>query len=301
MRGSQAGKRRDLAWLDGNVKVGDYHSICIIGHSAGGVLAQAAYLLSRKCECGLGTARAQQIRLILIAPMRRGWTISHHLPLPHKIAWTVGQWLIPLVKLRERFRSARAGRKAQQPWVMQLRRGAPFLVWLRLAWLRLTERPVVFLLLGSVDELISWRDMIDEVNSGDDAVHLQVAHSDHAQIIDFENGRHGAERAQVLIAALTQTPTEARALPHYVEPWDPDPARPDESVKRVVFVIHGIRDEGHWTQKIAARACALRGSGAGVALPDRCGDEQLRIFFHAGVPPLRGTTAEDSLAHGSIR
>ena len=35
-----------------------------------------------------------------------------------------------------------------------------------------------------------------------------------------------------------------------IRPWDVDPAPSEEKVKRVVFVIHGIRDEGHWTQKI---------------------------------------------------
>ena len=37
-------------------------------------------------------------------------------------------------------------------------------------------------------------------------------------------------------------------------PWDETPPEPDAGVKRVVFVFHGIRDEGHWTQMIPNRA-----------------------------------------------
>ena len=46
----------------------------------------------------------------------------------------------------------------------------------------------------------------------------------------------------------------ARNSEYAVEPWDTNPVPPSARVRRVVFVIHSIRDEGHWTQKIGSWA-----------------------------------------------
>jgi pimeloyl-ACP methyl ester carboxylesterase len=245
-----------LDYIDSSVPLEGFKSILLVGHSAGGVLAQATYILSRHGEHLLGKFPPEKIRLVLIAPLSRGWKISHHLPLSNKIAWKLGLAVIPVVKAIERVRSIVQGRRAQEPWILQLQRGAPFLVWMRLAWLELPSFPEVFVLLGSIDEIISWRDMVDEVN-GPEAVHLQVPYSDHVRIIDFGDTTHGEKRAGLIAAAVTLNPAEARILPESIEPWDEDPRAPNLDVKRVLFVIHGIRDEGHWTQKIGALARAF--------------------------------------------
>jgi hypothetical protein len=245
-----------LSYLDGlheKHPLDQFESIRIIGHSAGGVLAQSVYLLSRDSRYALGQVSFSRIRLILIAPLSRGWTISHHLPISHKISWTIGLRLAPILKFWAHTKCFLFGGAVQPQWILQLQRGSPFLVWLRLAWLRLQERPEICVLLGSIDEIISWRDMVDEVN-GADAVHLQVPFSDHAGIIDFDDATHGKARARLFTHALVKPLDEVRNLDESIEPWDSDPAPPDPEVQRVVFVIHGIRDEGHWTQKIAARA-----------------------------------------------
>ena len=246
-----------LDYLDKCDRLQDFRSILFIGHSAGGVLAQATYILSRDAH-KLSKFPVESIRLVLIAPLSRGWQISHHLPLTNKIAWKLGRMFVPLVKAKEKLKSIAQGRRAQPPWILQLQRGAPFLVWMRLAWLKLKERPQLVVLLGSVDEIISWRDMVDEV-VGSEAVHLQVPYSDHARIIDFEDKKYGQKRADSIIAAATEDLAELGQRPESIVPWDENPACPNPEVKRVVFVIHGIRDEGHWTQKIGAQARSLYG------------------------------------------
>lgn len=71
---------------------GAYERVYLMGHSAGGVLAQVIYLLSRQAgrPDGLAQIAPDHVHLILIAAINRGWQISHHLPLLHKISWNLG-------------------------------------------------------------------------------------------------------------------------------------------------------------------------------------------------------------------
>jgi pimeloyl-ACP methyl ester carboxylesterase len=243
--------RELLAHLETVLSSHRYERVILVGHSAGGVLAQAMYLMSWDTEILRGA------RLVLIAPLSRGWDISHHMPLTKKLAWSVGLLLMPMVRLVERLRSLMTLRQAQPPWILQLRKSSPFLVWLRLSWLELHKRHPeneheVVQLLGSIDELVSWRDMVDAA-TGQSVVYLEAPCSDHVSILDFEDGRSGEARKETFVKALRAIDL-ARLSEVAVEPWDTDPIPPDPNVRRVVFVIHGIRDEGHWTQKIAARA-----------------------------------------------
>jgi pimeloyl-ACP methyl ester carboxylesterase len=82
---------------------------------------------------------------------------------------------------------------------------------------------------------------------------LQVPSSDHVDIVDLDDPLFGRNRKAAFSKALAES-EEARKSEWAVEPWDVDPLPPDPNVKRVLFVIHGIRDVGHWTQKIAVRA-----------------------------------------------
>ena len=238
-------------------------SIVLSGHSAGGVLAQSVYLtIQSNEEFKELRIKLEEIdfRIVLIAPLTRGWAINHHLPLVQKISWTLGLWLVPILRLYELFKYIFLNSTKEDFWVMQLQRSSPFLVWLRLTWLKIEgkkpdeNKVKVFILLGSIDELISWKDMIDVVHGVDNVVHLQVPFSDHVTIIDFKEQGYGEQRARLFSAALWKTVNDARQLKEFIQPWDDKPVSSDLSVKRMVFVIHGIRDEGHWTQKIASLA-----------------------------------------------
>lgn len=241
--------------------LGRYRRVRIVGHSAGGVIAQALYLLARttRVDHPLATLPPGSLRLILIAPINRGWEVSHHLSLTDKITWTLGGLVAPVLTAWNWVRAKLRGEAHEPLWLFQLRRGSPFLTHLRLTWLEVkqakdwAERELeVVQLLGSVDEIVSWRDMVDTA-VGDDFIYLEVPRSDHLGIIDFEDPDLGPGRREVFVAALAPI-DELRACPYSIVPWDTDPPPPDPEVKRVVFVIHGIRDEGHWTQKIASRA-----------------------------------------------
>jgi pimeloyl-ACP methyl ester carboxylesterase len=246
-----------LAGLD----LSGYERLFVVGHSAGGVLAQAVYLLSR-IEARTNAARVDltEARLVLVAPVSQGWELSHHLPLGKKMAWMMGLALMPGVKLASRLWSLATLQPYRGPWILQIRRTSPFLVWMRLAWIDLhvdphEEVPEVIELLGSVDELVSWRDMVDAA-TGQEFVYFEVPFSNHVSVIDFDDQKRGSERKRIFLQAFGDFET-ARACEEAILPWDTDPVPPDENVRRVVFVIHGIRDEGHWTQKIASRSRRL--------------------------------------------
>ena len=237
-----------VGYVDDKVPMHSIENVDIVGHSAGGVIAQIVYLLARKSKLRLGQLKPKDFRLILIAPINRGWEVSHHLPLARKIATIFGLCVIPLVVAWERAKAIVQRRKHRQPWVLQIRRGSPLLFWLRMSWLEQNcERPKVIQLLGSIDEIVSWRDMVDPV-SGEHFVHAEVPFSDHVSILNFEDSKFGEIRKQTIKKALICTPDEIKNDPIFVEPWDVEPSPPEMNVKRVVFVLHGIRDEGHWTQ-----------------------------------------------------
>ena len=232
-----------------------YKRITIIGHSAGGVLAQTVYILCEREE--KGAQMLPNLRLVLMAPISKGWSISHHLPIREKMVWVTALSLLPVIQMLLWVRSRVASRCSTIPWSLQIRRSSPFLIWMRLQWLKLkhephTSLPQVVQILGSIDELISWDDMVDP-GIGDNFVYFEAAYSNHSDVMDFDDETHGAARRDRLQIALGDF-EKAKAHQDSITPWDSDPAPVQENVRRVVFVIHGIRDEGHWTQKIASRS-----------------------------------------------
>lgn len=249
---------RDLSreiteYLAGILRQRNFKSVILMGHSAGGVLVQSVYLdmADAMKPVPLDTAG---VRLVLIAPLTRGWSISHHLPLLHKIAWLVGLQCARLIQGWEWIASRVLRRKEWPIWIMQLQRGSPFSVGLRLRWLQNNgKRPLIYVLLGSIDEIVSWRDMVDEVLDDGSVRYGEVPFSNHAEIVHIEDKQYGTKRADLILAALTEDPKQTSSNWSFA-PWDTPPPKPELDVERVVFVMHGIRDEGHWTQKIAARA-----------------------------------------------
>lgn len=240
--------------------------LIIAGHSAGGLLAQSVYLdlvapedpsveNAPKVLSPLVSMQGLKIRLALIAPMTRGWEISHHLPPKEMIAWKVGSVLSQGIRFREWLTG-----KKRPLWIRQVRKGSSFIVNLRLRWLELQQRassseesavplPEIVTLLGSVDEIISWRDMVDTVHP--EARYLEVPRSNHAQIVDVMDPREGDSRMSAILSAMFGN-LQGETSP----PADEKPLPVDREVKRMVFVIHGIRDLGHWTQKIGMRCKA---------------------------------------------
>lgn len=257
---------------------GGYERIVLVGHSLGGLLARKLYV----CACGR-TPRApfeavleaeeprewaaRIDRIILLAGMNRGWAVSHHLSLKNAVLWTIGTAL----------GTALSWVRRQRPLIFQVRRGAPFITQLRIQWLAMRHRAdqerhagrervgaaLVVQLLGSIDDMVAPEDNIDLV-TGRDFVYLDVPRSGHSTVIEMDDSPAGRERRAVFSRSLLDTP--GRLASAGVEPGDLTPRDPDPEVTDVVFVIHGIRDEGYWTHKIARRTRLLaRGAGRKLA------------------------------------
>jgi pimeloyl-ACP methyl ester carboxylesterase len=239
-----------------------YDEIILIGHSLGAVLARELYVYA----CGeyqgylfepkVDKKRREWVdrvkRIILLAGMNRGWEISHHMPLKRVIMWTVGVAIGNFLFLLLR----------KRPLIFHIKRGSPFLTNLRIQWLAMkkagVDKAIVIQLLGSVDDMVGPDDNIDLV-SGKDFYYLDVPMSGHESILNLDckdKDPVGKKRNEIFQIALTKS--EAELKEYSISPQDlHDLPSERSSIENVVFVIHGIRDRGYWTKKIARRVQQL--------------------------------------------
>lgn len=249
--------------------------IQLVGHSYGALLARKLYVVAcgeteeapfepaaRPCA---GRPWAGMVeRIVLLAGMNRGWRISHHLSFGNALLWTLGVLLGNLVWLATH----------RKPSIFYIRKGASFITQLRIQWLMMRRQArargvgdaLCVQLLGSVDDMVSPEDNVDLI-SGGDFVYCDVPHSGHADVIEVADptplahptpggaATRGEARFQVIARALQSAP--AALLAESVIPADEPPPEANASVTDLVFVIHGIRDQGFWTHKIARRVQAL--------------------------------------------
>lgn len=238
-----------------------YENIIIVGHSYGALLGRKLYVYA----CGENAAApfepvieqkssrkwaVKVERIILLAGMNRGWSISHHMDLRRAFAYTLGLGFGGLWQML-------GGKK---PIILHIQRGAPFLTNLRIQWLTMRQiaphkgigNALTVQLLGSVDDLVSPEDNIDLV-SGSDFVYLDVAKTGHANIIQMDSSKdeNSYDRIKQFKAALT---LEKEALTQdWQLPQDSELPIKNRKITDLIFVIHGIRDPGYWTQKLARR------------------------------------------------
>lgn len=286
----------DRAWDERRRRGGKgFDRIVLVGHSVGALIARKVYVVA----CGEHDApferqfrvaadkpapervwASQVERVILLAGMNRGWTISHHLSLVKAIMWSLGTILGAVVRFA-------CGRRLA---IMQIRRGAPFITQLRLQWLAMRVAAkekqgvpgdaLTVQLLGTVDDMVSPEDNIDLV-TGRDFAYLDVERSGHSNVIDMDDSAAGRGRRKVFQHALTAPATELIATT--TAPSDILPKEPDPGVTDVIFVIHGIRDEGYWTQRIARRVKEL---GAEAKPPRRFATETSSYGYFPMLPFL---------------
>lgn len=221
-------------------------------------------------------------RLVNIAGMTRGWVVSNRQRL--------GLWLF-----LNGFGLLGHIIPGYLPTLFRLRRGAPFIVNMRLQWLALMrqaadQRPDLLIvnLLGSVDNLVGPTEVIDFAGdaAGCSKVHfIQVPASDHTTILDVQpwepksltqnwESRRRRLKSHLIRAKLLRTAMvgafEGMSVPDvpfknppvgtvasvatrraYLD--DDLPSTPNPNIDHLVFVIHGIRDDGYWTKKVAAK------------------------------------------------
>lgn len=251
-------------------------SIVLVGHSMGALLARKVYVAAcgETADAPFEPAMAASgphtgdgllasrswathvTRIVLLAGMNRGWRITHHLGLAKALQWTVGSLMEQLV--------SPFGRSFA---IFRIRKGASFVTNLRVQWLRLRQAhasghaaaggALTVQLLGSRDDMVAPEDNVDLV-SGGDFHYLDVPYSGHTDVVDFDDPKYGEGRRRAFLLALTSSPVQLDAAT--VVPSDERFSQPDTGVRHVLFVIHGIRDVGYWTHKIARRVKQLAGA-----------------------------------------
>ena len=258
-----------------------YEEMLLVGHSFGAILARQLF-----CSGWGATERAtfdpgaehpwaaRVTRIVLLAGTNRGWSVTSATSPLNTLLMRLGSGIGHVLSAFGRV-----------PIIFAVRRGAPFLTLMRLQWLalrhappsRLARMPLTVQLLGTRDDLVSPSDNID-LATGGDFVYLDVPHSGHLDVIDMDpSSEAGLARRRVFLFALTAS--EASVRDRAVRPGDVDDlvqsttddfdvtlqatAWPD--VQHVVFVIHGIRDQGFWTKKIG-RAIKERARDAGIRM-----------------------------------
>jgi len=263
------------AWGAENSSGAEYDEVILFGYSLGAVVARKAFIAAWGYAPDVAAADgdpsrvqpwARRVRtVIFLAGMNRGWLLNSALGYWESLLWRLGSF-IGNVFLRGR----------ATPF--DIRRGAPFLVETRLQWLALTRRDqdrpdvAVVQMLGTIDDLVSPDDCIDFTidMAGDQAFFLvEIPHTGHVDALQMKtpngpgDGSVEAVRGEVLRSVLLfdrENLGKVAIKREYLA--DVLPPKPEPDVDNVVFVIHGIRDHGFWTQKIA-RKVRERAAAAG--------------------------------------
>jgi pimeloyl-ACP methyl ester carboxylesterase len=214
--------------------------------------------------------------LVLVATFDKGWSDSDQLGWIYRI----------LMNLVAAIGHVSFDLRPIAKTVFDLRKGAPFIVQTRLLWMayrrwhnlsdfrRLDSQmraaarganPMVVQLVPTQDQFFSPQDQVDNdvegaVRANDPNVRYlayEVRDSDHHSIIRFSGGRVGDNRKGVFVKALRVVDAGRDDLSSPPLPilstamFEDDPVTPNHRVRHVAFVIHGIRDDGFWTHRIA--------------------------------------------------
>ncbi len=264
-----------------------YSRIVLVGHSVGAVFARRLFLAATDVATSVpfepdlsGAGPRDWVRnverIVNLGGLNRGWVSSG------RLGWA-DSFVSNAVGLMGHLWPG-----TDKPTIFDVRRGAPFIVQTRLQWLALRRsqqpgkpEPLIIQLLGTQDNIVAPDDAVDfAVDRSPDSpyFYVELPHTRHRDAIVFSpsrsdrDGTLGAARKTCFMAVLTTDKTELAKMEvpgDYLT--DTLPPEPDKEVKHVVFVIHGIRDDGYWTRKIAQkiRENASRG-GVAEAKKWRC-------------------------------
>ena len=227
-----------------------YESIILLGHSMGATLVRKALLWANGLEADRAAKKgahdwaAAVDRVVSLAGINRGWSID---PRPAKIGLVkyFGIWLGESI----------ARLTATGKLLLSVQRGASFVADSRVQWIRFARRPSangpahrlpqVIHLLGDRDDIVSREDARD-LNVARDTVFVTLADTDHASIAEAVKGGQGAD-------ADNRRTAIRNALLGNIDALSPDKdvlQSEEPAVKRVIYVMHGIRDYGGWTDLV---------------------------------------------------
>jgi hypothetical protein len=262
--------------------------VFLVGHSLGAVLARSVYCRAwgARDDATIDLSRARPWaarirRIILFAGLNRGWTTTSALGPVQRFVMRLGAAVGHALSLLGREPVVFAARRGA-PFLTTMR-----LQWLELARHppNGVAPPLTVQLLGTRDDLVSPADNVD-LATGGDFLYLEIPGSGHADAVEL--GEHTKEwrtlpyrllhaivigppapaevqetRRKVFRLALEAPLDELQAaavrpadvddlLQLTTDDFDVEPkAKAFPEVRHVVFVIHGIRDRGYWTKKLA--------------------------------------------------
>lgn len=226
----------------------EYERVLLVGFSLGALLVRKAYVyaVGQRQDypvAGFREARtwARKVaRVLLMAGMNRGWSLAERPAEMGRADFALRRFALLVARLTG---TGRMMRGAQ--------RGAPFVANLRVQWAQLPEgcRPPTVQLLGTIDDTVHEDDNSDLFVSLD-FTFIPVVQTGHAEIVRFDDPPFGKRRRQIFVDALTAP--EATLREKYRPDHDRAVARQDRKPEsHVVFIMHGIRDTGYWTQQLA--------------------------------------------------
>ncbi len=280
----------------------EFDDIVLIGHSLGALLVRKVYLLAgpESAEARFEDSVYQNeltperpwfrkvSRIILFAGMNRGWSLNHHLRFFRFLLWWVSTFAADTLMAFTNDRTRLV--------IMNSRRGAPFLTELRLQWLALQrsnrqlqkeatsrnmpipELALTVQMLGTIDDMVAPSDNID-LATGRDFVYLDVPRSGHSNVIVMNDSKEGRDRREVFHRALCESSASLKS--HSIVPSNLSLRDISDKISNVVFVMHGIRDTGYWTQKVARKV-----EEQGAAPPKIYASETSSYGYFAMIPFL---------------
>ncbi|NUO77649.1 MAG: hypothetical protein HOQ32_16760 [Lysobacter sp.] len=232
-------------------KRGQYQRVVLVGYSAGASLLRKALVWAYgeeedRIAFGRRGKRAwvdKIERVVLLAGMNRGWSVD---PRPDLMSWPT--------YLSIRLGEFVAGFLGIGRLISAMHRGSSFIADTRLQWVRLARSedvvagrqhfPQVIQLIGSEDDLVSKEDGQD-LSTAAGTLFKTLAQTGHKEI-------GGALDDTSTPAALERRRMIALALRGRVDELEPDlvEMKEDREVDRLVYVMHGIRDLGEWTDRV---------------------------------------------------
>lgn len=243
-----------------------FDNIYFIGHSAGALITRKIYLcaygeIENNFEDSLfsdhnaldiyGLKKQRKWvknvnRIILLAGMNRGWSSTPALSL---LSLFGTDFVVVLDTLSYGL--------TKRLLIFKVRHNSPFIANLRIQWMALSnsmkinqEKVLIVQLIGTIDDVVSPQDNIDFV-TGQNFHYMEVPKTGHADIIRPEENE---DRKKIIRKVLISTPDSIYQSSLSIDDLEdlsfPFP-KEKKDITDVVFIVHGIRDRGFWTKKIA--------------------------------------------------